>query len=162
MNVWRRAILVAGILVALVGIGVLLVPRWSYREQPSPAHDPFLRVKELQHKPEGKGYTSREFEELLQLASNPDVLVRVRALTALFRAQPGEQKQRALEVMHRALRDPSAVVRAYAVSGIERLGSKEDVPALLPLRNDPEPRVRQRVERALQRLGYRAQSGGAP
>lgn len=162
MKAVKQPILIVIVIAGLIVVGAVWMTQRNRVAQPLPAQDPFLRVKELQHKPEGQAYTPQEFEELVKLASDQNDLVRVRALTALFRSQEGEQKRRALEVMHRALHDPSAVVRAYAVSGIERLGSKQDAPALLPLLKDSEPRVRQRAERALRRLGYSPPQGGAP
>ncbi len=161
MNNRRQPAVVAAIVLGLVVVvsGVVLLRTGVWR-QPPPATDPFERVKQLQHKPEAQGYTASEFHELVRLASDPDPLVRTRAITAMFRVQTPEQKKQALEVMHHALNDPHPLVRQYAVSGIGRLGSAQDIPALRRMLSDPAPLVRQGAERALQKLGYESEGGG--
>lgn len=126
--------------------------------EPPPERDPFLRSIQLMEKPEEQTFSPQEFEELVRFASHPNELIRTHALVALARCQSGSQRSRALEIMRKALQDPSDTVCIFALRGLAALGGSEDIPRVEPFLNHPNPLVQSRARKTLEMLKRKSQS----
>lgn len=73
-----------------------------------------------------------------------------------------EEAEKRWEVVHQiikslaleSLNNPDWSVRAAALSALYELKAKDAIPHLLPLLNDPHPKVREVARKVLQKLGY--------
>jgi HEAT repeat protein len=85
----------------------------------------------------------------------------VTVLKALSERWPDEPQKR-WEVVQQiikplaleSLKDRDWATRAAASSALAEMGAKDVIPQILPLLNDPHPRVREIAKKALQKLGY--------
>jgi len=109
-------------------------------------------------KPEEQTFSPQEFEELVQFAAHPNELIRTHALVALARCQLGSQRSRALEIMRKALQDPSDTVRMFALKGLAELGGSEDIPRVEPFLNHPNPLMQSRARKTLEMLKRKSQT----
>lgn len=93
---------------------------------------------------------AREFaEDVVCLTSDPDVSVRVAAVTALGRiGMPGVEER--LAEMLRS--DPAAEVRNHAAGALEQMGASNKVEGLIAAARDESPAVRFSAARSLGRL----------
>jgi tetratricopeptide (TPR) repeat protein len=101
----------------------------------------YEEVRQLQLAARERPLKDAEVDRLVTLASNPNSLVRVRALTALRQAATPEQKAKAIAAMRNALKDKELLVRAYAARGLGSIGNTRDIALLRPMTKDPEPLV---------------------
>lgn len=112
------------------------------------------RARDLLAKVEGGSkLTNAEFEELVRMTQEPDVLVSGKAYAALWFVKEPEQKRRAAEVMRHALSHPNASLRGAACKGLGFVGTREDVELLLPKLHDSNPHVRHMALQAVGALG---------
>lgn len=102
-------------------------------------------------------FSQHEMEMLRKALNDPIPHIRHIAVAAFTEATPDPRQRE--ELIHLAisrLRDPYWLVRDEAVYVLGRLQAKEAIPYILPLLNDPDPRVRETAQKTLQRLGYKA------
>jgi len=105
-------------------------------------------------------------DEVLNLVNDPNLQVRLSALSAL--GSLGTPATKAMEVLEKALHDPDARVRNAAISSLGNLGkrnSSEVIPVLeRALRTENDPRVKDSIVSALNRLGRKmpASASGVP
>lgn len=112
------------------------------------------RILELLAKVEGgTALTNAEFEEVVRMTQDPDVLVSGKAYTALWFVRDSEQKRRAAEVMRQALSHADTSIRGAACKGLGFVGTREDINFLLPKLQDPDSHVRYMALQAVGALG---------
>ena len=99
-------------------------------------------------------FTPQEMELLRKFARDSNEYIRCRALSALRDVRDPQQRQEAIRIALERLKDPSWVVRNYALRVLAAQGAKEHVPQILPLLNDPQPEVREEAKKTLRKLGY--------
>ncbi|MFN3421409.1 MAG: HEAT repeat domain-containing protein [Armatimonadota bacterium] len=113
------------------------------------------KVRPLQLLKGERPFTEEEMETLRELVRDmSDFRLRCRALTALSYVKDPQQRKEAIELAVERLKDDEQVVRQYALWALGNLGAKEAIPQILPLLNDPDPTVRERAKKTLQKLGY--------
>ncbi len=149
----RRALVIIGAALAL-----LLIPVAAYvyrRVRPdfrspseftvNPANA--AKVRSLQKQLLSRPMTDADVQELRALANDSDELVRTRAITAFLESGAGRSKS-ALDIARPMLRDPSWLVRDYALRAMYQFKAPDRRDIAAKLANDPSPEVR-RPARAL-------------
>lgn len=141
----------AFVIVLMLACLILCSCRQQASNNPTTQED---RVLDLLAKVEsGSKLTNEEFEELVRMTQEPNVLVSSKAYNALWFVKEPEQKRRAAEVMRHALSHPDASIRGSACKGLGFVGTREDVELLLPKLHDPDPFVRHMALQAVGALG---------
>jgi len=113
------------------------------------------QIRSIQRIKGTRPFTPKEMDLLRKFIRDPDLFIRVRAVTAFFwDPKDPQQRKEAIQLLRERLKDPEWLVRSYALHALARLGAKETVPDILPLLNDPHPDVRNWAQKALKQLGY--------
>lgn len=83
----------------------------------------------------------------------------LRELSQRWPDQPEKREATVKQILKplalQTLKDESWFYRSYALYVLAMLKCKDAVPQMLPLLQDPDPRVRETAKRALQELGYK-------
>lgn len=154
-DVVRRLALLIVVTVLMLGLFVVALWRREHYDQTEAVYSAKRnQIVPLQRVKGKRPFTPEEMALLRQFIRDPDSLIRVRAITALWDVRDSQQRQEAIQLVRERLKDPAWVVRSYALHALARLGAKEAVPDILPLLNDPHPDVRNWAQIALKRLGY--------
>jgi hypothetical protein len=96
--------------------------------------------------------TSNEVETLIENMHSPHYQARQLAVIAARGPYPGPVSAKLLPHVLGLLSDPVAGVRLFAVSSLEKLGSKDTIPFLNPLLNDSSPVVVKVAQRVISNL----------
>lgn len=107
-----------------------------------------------------KALDDNEADQLLAVIDNHgDSILQAKAFATLqVAARSGylseDKRNKAVDSSLAALKSQDSLARLYAISLLASLDQKRVAPQLLPLLNDPEPRVQKAAKKALQKLGY--------
>lgn len=120
----------------------------------------FVMLISLQISGKQRPYTEQEMSLIRKAISDPTPEIRSEAVAALrYATHDLKQRQEAIKLITRCLKDPNWLVRSYAVRSMAELGVKEAIPQIIPLLNDPRAEVREEAKRTLQKLGYQIGKG---
>lgn len=132
----------------------------------------YLRLTNISQNIEKTGRISdRELDWCIALMQSPmrqtgynAPLLRVKVVYPLLQLKylSSEQKEKlyqAIVPMFNTTNDTQkGLDRLYATAMVAKLEDKRAIPYLLPLLNDPRPKVRQKAQKALNALGYKSPS----